>query len=56
MSQGEHKSLQLGVDLKLGEDVRHVVALCTQAYVQPLCYPRAIQSLGERLQDLYLTG
>jgi hypothetical protein len=40
--QDEYKSLQLRMYSKLGEYVCHVVAFCSQAYVQPLCYLLAV--------------
>jgi hypothetical protein len=46
--QGENKSLQLRMYPKLGEDVCHMVAFCSQAYVQPLCYLLAVETLSER--------
>ena len=49
VAQGENQCPQLRMDPKLTEYVCHVVALCAQAYVQPICYLLAVETLSERL-------
>ena len=46
VAHSEHQGVQLGMYLKLGQDVRHVAALCPLSYVKPLGDLFAVQALG----------
>src|SRR3712207_6115558 len=56
VAEGEHQCLQLRMHPQLGQDARHVIALGSDAYVEALGDPGAVEAPGELLQDLHLAG